>query len=99
MTTQGVPVVDLNDFYDPLKHDAFVQTLGEAITRLGFVRVQGHRLNPETVERIYGLIKRFFFLTAFSLVSVMTAGERLQRPADRAGALPRSARRRLHVAD
>ena len=61
MTTEGVPVVNLNDFHDPDRRDAFVQTLGDAITRLGFVRVQGHSLDPETVEKTYKLIKKFFF--------------------------------------
>ncbi len=61
MATQGVPVVDLNDFHDPQRRSAFVQTLGDAITRLGFVRVTGHSLDPATVEQAYALVKKFFF--------------------------------------
>ena len=61
MTTQGVPVVNLNDFHDPALRDAFVQTLGDAITRLGFIRVSGHTLEPDTVKQTYDLSKKFFF--------------------------------------
>ncbi|MFT5681137.1 MAG: isopenicillin N synthase-like dioxygenase [Myxococcota bacterium] len=64
MATEGVPVVDLNDFHDPQRRAAFVQTLGDAITRLGFVRVTGHSLDPLTVEQTYALIKKFFFMSA-----------------------------------
>jgi isopenicillin N synthase-like dioxygenase len=62
MATEGVPVVNLNDFHDPSLRDAFVQTLGSAITRLGFVRVTGHTLQPDTVQQTYDLSKKFFFL-------------------------------------
>lgn len=79
MATENVPVVDLNDFHDPQKRDAFVQTLGEAITRLGFVRVTGHSLQTETVEETYDLVKKFFFQPAETKKQYLVPGGAGQR--------------------
>jgi len=79
MATEGVPVVDLNDFHDPQRREAFVQTLGEAITRLGFVRVTGHSLQTETVSETYDLVKRFFFQTAETKQQYLVPGGAGQR--------------------
>ncbi|MFT4977318.1 MAG: isopenicillin N synthase-like dioxygenase [Myxococcota bacterium] len=57
----GVPLVNLSDFHDPLRRGAFVQALGDAIKDLGFVRVTGHSLDPDTVQTAYQVARDFFY--------------------------------------
>ncbi len=58
----SIPVVNLADDESP---DARVRnrsanTLRDALCRLGFVRVEGHGLDPALIRRVYGHFERFF---------------------------------------
>lgn len=57
----GVPLVNLSDFHDPSRRDAFVKALGDSIKDLGFVRVTGHTLDPDTVASAYQVARDFFY--------------------------------------
>ena len=61
MPTTSVPLVNLSDFHDPALRPAFIQKLGDAIQNLGFVRVTGHSLNPDTVREAYQVARDFFY--------------------------------------
>ena len=58
----AVPIVDLNDFFDPKSRDKFVQKLGDAFREFGFVRVAGHNVTPQITTPAYDVVKQFFAL-------------------------------------
>lgn len=61
--TQGVPVVDLQDWTaSPDKRAAFIETVGSAIQRLGFVRVTGHEVQADVMDPAYAAARAFFGL-------------------------------------
>ena len=57
---QSVPLIDMADWSHPDRRRGFISTLGEALERFGFVRVQGHVVNTELVERAYERLSAFF---------------------------------------
>ena len=61
---QDVPVVELSEYLlgNPEDRVMFVQSLGDAIKDFGFVRVAGHNVNQELMERAYDVSTRFFKL-------------------------------------
>lgn len=60
----SIPVVDLRAYTEggAAARDAFVQTLGDGLSRLGFVAVEGHGVAPETLQRAYALARELFDL-------------------------------------
>ena len=62
--TEYIPIVDLKDFIsgDASAKNAFVQKLGDAFEKIGFVAVKNHALDPEDEKRIYEESKKFFSL-------------------------------------
>ena len=62
MADVSVPVVDLRDYFDESKHETFIQTLGDAIQNLGFVRVKGHNVKSHITQPAYDVAKEFFAL-------------------------------------
>lgn len=64
MKTEAIPVVDMRDFEsgDAARRAAFVEVLGGALQRLGFVAVRGHGIDPELVQRGYALAAEAFAL-------------------------------------
>ena len=62
MADVSVPVVDLRDYFDENKREHFIQTLGDAIQNLGFVRVKGHNVKPQVTQPAYNVAQEFFAL-------------------------------------
>ncbi|QHT69287.1 isopenicillin N synthase family oxygenase [Rhodocytophaga rosea] len=58
-----IPSLDLADFTsgDAARKAKFVETLGEAFNNIGFVAIKNHGLTDELTEKLYSIIKRFFF--------------------------------------
>ena len=63
---ETIPSLDLNDFRTPdaAQQAAFVQALGDAFTRIGFVAIKNHGLSDELTQRLYGSVQEFFALPA-----------------------------------
>jgi isopenicillin N synthase-like dioxygenase len=61
---QKIPTVDLNDFIsgDPVRKAKFVQDIGEAYEKIGFVALSGHFLSDALVDKLYGQVRAFFDL-------------------------------------
>ena len=58
----SVPVVNVNDFFEPSSRKKFIQDLGDAFRQFGFVRVSGHSITPDTENSAYQVVKKFFDL-------------------------------------
>ena len=72
--SQSVPLIDMADWSHPDRRRGFISTLGEALERFGFVRVRGHVVDAELIERAYderarGLEAETARLRAFSAES------------------------------
>lgn len=62
--TATIPVVDLRDFdAGGERRAAFVQTLGEGLSDLGFVAVTHHGIEPALIERAYAAARATFSLS------------------------------------
>ncbi len=59
---ESIPVVDLSDFSNPERREAFIKVLGEGLERFGFVAVVNHGIPPELLERAYGTAQATFAL-------------------------------------
>lgn len=59
---KSVPVIDLNDFFNPSSKEAFIQELGDAIKYFGFIRIKGHNVNTELTDPSYRAAQDFFSL-------------------------------------
>lgn len=64
MTTQTIPVLDLQDFIDgnPRKADQFVQDFGAALHQLGFFALVNHGVEPSMIQSAYNAAEAFFAL-------------------------------------
>ncbi|MBI1221533.1 MAG: isopenicillin N synthase family oxygenase [Bacteroidetes bacterium] len=62
MTSNSIPSIDLSDFTsgDPLRKAAFVNSLGQAYERIGFVALKNHGLSQELENKLYAQVKAFF---------------------------------------
>lgn len=60
----SIPTVDLAEFLsnDPIKKQAFVQSLGKAYEEVGFVAVKNHGIADELIEDLYKYVQQFFSL-------------------------------------
>ncbi len=63
-TGQELPVVDLEDFTsgNPAKRAAFVQKMGESLSRFGFVSISGHNVPSSLVKNYYHTVPKVFSL-------------------------------------
>lgn len=61
---QALPVVNLNDFTqgDILRRKAFVQKLGQSLSKYGFVSIAGHRVPEQVVKNYYQTVPAVFGL-------------------------------------
>ena len=57
-----VPVVDLRDYINPDTRSDFIQTIGDALRHLGFVRVRGHNVTEGVTAPAYRSARDFFSL-------------------------------------
>ncbi|OGN64813.1 MAG: hypothetical protein A3E80_04960 [Chlamydiae bacterium RIFCSPHIGHO2_12_FULL_49_9] len=55
-----IPVVDLQDYTDPAKHDAFIDTLFDAMKTVGFFAVRNTGVDQTVIEEAYAEAKTFF---------------------------------------
>ena len=64
MTTQTIPVLDLQDFTGNSKEkaDQFVRDLGEALHQIGFFALVNHNVAPKTIQDAYNASEAFFAL-------------------------------------
>lgn len=63
-TGQALPVVNLNDFTsgDMLRRKAFVQKLGQSLSKYGFVSIAGHQVPEQVVKNYYQTVPAVFGL-------------------------------------
>ena len=59
---QTIPVVNLQDFDDPARREAFVRKLGDAFRDFGFAAVEGHDVPAHLLSSNYELFEEFFAL-------------------------------------
>ena len=66
MTTQTIPVLDLQDFTsgDKQKAAQFVQALGDALHKVGFFALTNHGVKPQIIQAAYGAAEAFFALSS-----------------------------------
>lgn len=59
-----IPSLDLADFTDGTQEqkEAFVRSLGEAYTNIGFVSIKNHGLSDELTKNLYDSVEKFFRL-------------------------------------
>lgn len=64
MSFQSIPTVDLDHYINgsPEEKEAFVQSLGDSFSNIGFAIVNNHGVSSETIEGAYGAFKSFFHL-------------------------------------
>ncbi len=64
MTSLSIPSIDLADFLstDPGRKSKFVQDLGHAYEKIGFVALKNHGLSPSLEKRLYDSVQAFFQL-------------------------------------
>ena len=64
MTNISIPAVDLQDFLsgDSKRKMQFVNELGEAYEKVGFVAVKNHGISNTLIEKFYNQVKQFFAL-------------------------------------
>ena len=64
MTTQTIPVVDLQDYLrgTPAQRDAFVHTIGSALEDIGFFSLVNHGVEQKLIKDAYRDAEAFFLL-------------------------------------
>lgn len=55
-----IPVVDMSDFYDQQKREQFLDTLFQAMHKIGFFAVRNTGVNRETIRDAYAEAETFF---------------------------------------
>lgn len=55
-----IPVVDMSDFYKPSKREAFLNTLYDAMSTVGFFAVRNTGVDREVVDQAYAQAETFF---------------------------------------
>lgn len=63
-TEPSIPVVSLNDYSHgtPNEKSRFVETIGQALTELGFFSVENHGVDMRLIEKCYAIAEEFFLL-------------------------------------
>ena len=66
MTTQTIPVLDLQDFIggNEQKANQFVKSLGDALHEVGFFALVNHGVEPKIIQAAYGAAEAFFALSS-----------------------------------
>ncbi len=65
MAPQTIPVLDLQDFISGNEQTAnqFVQSLGDALHKVGFFALINHGVEPKIIRAAYGAAEAFFALS------------------------------------
>lgn len=56
----AIPVVNMQDYYNPVKRESFVKALYDAMTSCGFFAVENVGIALEKIDAAYGEAKHFF---------------------------------------
>ena len=56
----AIPVVDMQDFYDPARREQFLKTLYDAMTTIGFFAVRNTGVDAAVVKQGYAEAEKFF---------------------------------------
>lgn len=56
----SIPVVDLNDYFDPERHEQFIETLSNACKEVGFFAVINTGVNIEILDSAYQAAYDYF---------------------------------------
>ena len=66
MTTQTIPVLDLQNFIggNEQKSNQFVKSLGDALHEVGFFALVNHGVEPKIIQAAYGAAEAFFALSS-----------------------------------
>ncbi|MEO1744335.1 MAG: 2-oxoglutarate and iron-dependent oxygenase domain-containing protein [Cyanobacteria bacterium J06629_9] len=62
MLVQTIPVLSLDDFAQPARRSAFVQSFGQALERFGFFALEHHGIDARLVQSAYSAAEAFFAL-------------------------------------
>jgi isopenicillin N synthase-like dioxygenase len=80
MSTQNIPVVDLEDWYSGEAGKAkVVATVGEALSDTGFFAVRNHRIDATVTEAAYRAAQQFFHLPPQVKAAYFSAEKKGQR--------------------
>ncbi len=80
MSTQNIPVVDLDDWFaDDAARAKLITTVGEALSEIGFFAVKNHRIEPELTEAAYRVAQQFFHLPPEVKAQYFSAEKKGQR--------------------
>lgn len=74
-----IPVIDLNDFHSPTRHDAFIRDLSAALQSCGFVAISNAGVNNTTLDQAYDAAQQFFnlpLITKQRNLAPQTSGQR-----------------------
>ena len=75
----AIPVVDLDCWRDAAQRPGFVRELGESLRSYGFVRVRGHGIPTELIDRAYKVAKSFFYQPREQKMALVVPGQAGQR--------------------
>ena len=58
----GIPTIDLGDFMsdDCERRKSFVQTFGQGLLDYGFIKLEGHGIEPSLIREGYDAFESFF---------------------------------------
>lgn len=64
MSTQTIPVIDLNDYLseDPKRVEKFITVLGDALVDIGFFAIENHGVDQALIQKCYEINEEFFKL-------------------------------------
>ncbi|PZO18876.1 MAG: isopenicillin N synthase family oxygenase [Leptolyngbya foveolarum] len=81
MTAQTIPVLDLQDFIGghEKKANQFVQSLGDALHKIGFFALINHGVEPRIIQAAYSAAEAFFALSSDAKAQYEIAGLKGQR--------------------
>lgn len=57
-----IPVIDMNDFYSPSRHQIFIKELSAALSSVGFVAVVNSNVDVKVLDAAYAAAKEFYSL-------------------------------------
>lgn len=79
VTTQTIPVLDLQDFTSGQKAEAFIEAFGQALSEIGFFALVNHGVDQRLIDAAYGAAEAFFALPDITKSEYAIAGLKGQR--------------------
>ena len=55
-----IPVVDMQDFFHPERREQFLETLYQAMTKIGFFAVRNTGVDSQIIKQAYAQAEQFF---------------------------------------